>query len=314
MPVQTSFPPSAMAPECRNGSRPEENFAQLIAHAERPTFSVEFFPPRDDAAAEALRRSIEQLEPMRPDFVSVTYGANGSKRDRTLNAVRDIVASTELRVVGHLTCTAQSTAQLEQVVDAYGEMGVDHILAIRGDMPGGPLVPWEPHPQGLRNATELVQLVKARGNFCVGVAAFPDIHPGSTPEDDVAALLAKQAAGAEFAVTQLFFRPDGYRSLLARMREAGCMLPVLAGMMPVTTIRQLDKFAELSGAPIPEPMRERLLAVAGDPDQVRATGADICAELGCSLLDLGAPGLHFFTQNRSVATREILSRLLAPAR
>lgn len=314
MAVQTSFRPSAMDARHRDESRPEENFAQLIARVRRPTFSVEFFPPRDDAAAEVLHRSIGELEPLRPDFVSVTYGANGSSRGRTLSAVRDIVDSTSLRVVGHLTCTGQSVAQLEEVVDSYGELGVHHILALRGDMPGGPLTPWEPHPQGLRDATELVELVRARGDFCVGVAAFPDIHPGSTAEDDLAALLAKQAAGAQFAITQLFFRPVRYRELLTRMRAAGCTLPVLAGMMPVTTIRQLDKFAELSGAPLPEQLRARLNAVAEDPQQVRRVGAQVCAELATELLDGGAPGLHFFTQNRSVATREILARLLGPHR
>lgn len=298
----------------RNELRREENFAQLLARVSRPTFSVEFFPPRDDAGAEVLHRSIGELEPLRPDFVSVTYGANGSSRERTLAAVRDIVASTGLRVVGHLTCTGQSVAQLEEVIDAYGELGVRHILALRGDMPGGPLAPWQPHPQGLRNATELVELVNGRGDFCVGVAAFPDIHPGSTPGDDLAALCAKQAAGAQFAITQLFFRPTTYRELVARMRDAGCTLPVLAGMMPVTNIRQLDKFAELSGAPLPETVRKRLEAVGDDPAQVRRVGAQICAELATELLDDGAPGLHFFTQNRSLATREILATLLGQRR
>ncbi|WP_342734558.1 methylenetetrahydrofolate reductase [Propionibacterium cyclohexanicum] len=309
--METSFRPSAMDARHRDDHRREENFAGLLMRVTRPTFSVEFFPPRDDAGAVVLHRAIRELEPLHPDFVSVTYGANGSSRERTLGAVRDIVESTGLRVVGHLTCTAQSVTQLEEVIDTYGELGVRHILALRGDMPGGPLACWQPHPHGLRNATELVELVKSRGDFCVGVAAFPDIHPGSTPGDDVAALCAKQAAGAEFAITQLFFRPGSYRELVSRMRAAGCTLPVLAGVMPVTTIRQLDKFAELSGAPLPEHLRTRLGAVASDPERVRQVGSQICAELATELLGDGVPGLHFFTQNRSVATREILARLLA---
>jgi methylenetetrahydrofolate reductase (NADPH) len=188
-------------------------------------------------------------------------------------------------------------------------MGVRHILAVRGDMPGGPLVPWQRHPQGLSNATELVELIKSRGEFCVGVGAFPDVHQGSTAENDVRVLCDKQAAGAEFAITQLFFRPANYRLLVERLRAAGCRMPVIAGMMPVTTIRQVDKFAELSGAPLPEEMVARLQSVADDPEQVRLTGAQICAELARELLADGAPGIQFFTQNRSAATRRILAML-----
>jgi methylenetetrahydrofolate reductase (NADPH) len=298
-----------VTPQDRLDFRPDETIAQLLARTDRPTISAEFFPPRDDEGQAVLHRSIEQLEPLHPDFVSVTYGANGSSRERTLDAVRDILASTRLRVMGHLTCTGQSVDELKAVIDGYGEMGVRHILAVRGDMPGGPLVPWQRHPQGLSNATELVELIKSRGEFCVGVGAFPDVHQGSTAENDVRVLCDKQAAGAEFAITQLFFRPANYRLLVERLRAAGCRMPVIAGMMPVTTIRQVDKFAELSGAPLPEEMVARLQSVADDPEQVRLTGAQICAELARELLADGAPGIQFFTQNRSAATRRILAML-----
>jgi len=300
--VQHEYRPDAVTPQDRLDFRPDETIAQLLARTDRPTISAEFFPPRDDEGQAVLHRSIEQLEPLHPDFVSVTYGANGSSRERTLDAVRDILASTRLRVMGHLTCTGQSVDELKAVIDGYGEMGVRHILAVRGDMPGGPLVPWQRHPQGLSNATELVELIKSRGEFCVGVGAFPDVHQGSTAENDVRVLCDKQAAGAEFAITQLFFRPANYRLLVERLR-------VIAGMMPVTTIRQVDKFAELSGAPLPEEMVARLQSVADDPEQVRLTGAQICAELARELLADGAPGIQFFTQNRSAATRRILAML-----
>ncbi|CEI32057.1 methylenetetrahydrofolate reductase [Propionibacterium freudenreichii] len=306
-----NYRPADLAPARRSNTDTTQTIAELLARAERPTFSVEFFPPKTDEGARVLHEAIEKLEPWNPDFVSVTYGANGSLRDRTLAAVRDMVASTKLRVVGHLTCTGQSGDELKSVIDAYGDLGVHHILAVRGDMPGGPRQPWEPHPQGLKNATELVELVKSRGDYCVGVGAFPDIHPGSTPEQDVRVLHDKQDAGAEFAITQLFFRPSAYYDLIDRMRADGCTLPVIAGMMPVTAISQLDKFAELSGVPLPASVTERLMAVANDPLAVRATGAQICAELASDLLERGAPGLQFFTRNRSAATREILAILLA---
>ncbi len=163
--VLDKYRPADLAPARRTDTHNDETIAQLLARAQRPTFSVEFFPPKTDDGATILHEAIEKLEPWNPDFVSVTYGANGSLRDRTLDAVRDIVSSTSLRVVGHLTCTGQSVDEIKSVIDAYGDLGVHHILAIRGDMPGGPSQPWEAHPAGLRNATELVELVKSRGDY-----------------------------------------------------------------------------------------------------------------------------------------------------
>lgn len=287
---------------------------ELLAGASEPTFSFEFFPPKDAAGQELLTRTIADLEELRPDWVSVTYGANGSSRQRTLDATMSIIAATDLRVMGHLTCTGQSVDELKQVIDAYGDAGVHNILAIRGDMPGGPSVAWEAHPDGLHNATELVELVRSRGDFCVGVAAFPDGHATSTREMDAQILLGKQQAGASFAVTQLFFDLGHYFELVGRARSAGCTLPIVPGIMPVTSVKQLGRFAELSGADIPARVAERLLAVPDDPELVRATGAQIAAELCDGLLAGRAPGLHFFTQNRSRATREILAMLRAAHR
>lgn len=285
--------------------------ATLLAEAQRPLFSFEFMPPRSEDEFEQLWTAIENLVPLDPDFVSVTYGANGSQRERTIRATQRIRERTHLHTMGHLTCVDQPADQLRETIRAYGEIGVRHILAIRGDMPGGPTVPWQRHPEGLANATELVRLIKQTGDFCVGVAAFPTPHADRRDAAlDARILVEKYKAGAEFAITQLFFEPDQYFDLVERVRDLGCPIPIIPGIMPVTTVRQVEKFAELSGTPLPQIVVDRLHAVADDPEQVRTVGARICTELAVTLLRGGAPGLHFFTQNRSLATRQIFARLL----
>ena len=272
--------------------------------------SFEFFPPKDDAGIAQLVEAITALRPLRPDFVSVTYGATGSSRERTIDATKLITARTDALTMGHLTCVSQSTTELRGAVQAYAEAGVRHILAVRGDPPGGPTAPWQRHPEGLDNATELVRLVKESGDFCVGVGAFPDGHPEHHDFDLDARILAeKQQAGAEFAITQLFFDAEAYFRLVERVRAIGCTLPIIAGIMPVTTISQIERFAGFSGAPLPDAVVSRLHAVADDPAAVRAVGVDIAVELCDTVLAGGAPGLQFFTQNRSRATAQILSAL-----
>ncbi len=253
---------------------------------------------------------MRELESLGPDFISVTYGASGSTRDRTIRATEAIAQHTTMRSMAHLTCASQSRDQLRRVIGSYAAAGVRHVLAIRGDMPGGPRVPWEPHPDGLRNATELVALVRELGDFCVGVAAFPDPHPEqSDPDLDARLLVDKARAGASFAITQLFFRAADYFALVARVRALGCELPILPGIMPITNLRQVARFADLSGAALPGDVVERVQAVADDDDRVRRVGIEIATELAEDLLSGGAPGLHFFTQNRSRATREIYANL-----
>ena len=272
--------------------------------------SFEFFPPKDDAGAQALLAAIDALDPLAPDFVSVTYGATGSSRERTIEATRLIQPRTSAITVGHLTCVSQSVDELSAAVDAYAEAGVRHILAVRGDPPGGPTAAWQRHPDGLDNATELVELVKSRGDFCVGVGAFPDAHPDRKDfELDARILAAKQQAGAEFAITQLFFDADAYFRLVERAAHYGANLPIIAGIMPVTNIGQIERFAGFSGADLPTAVTDRLYAVADDPVAVREVGVQIAVELCDRLLAGGAPGLQFFTQNRSKATAEILGRL-----
>jgi methylenetetrahydrofolate reductase (NADPH) len=284
--------------------------ADILHSGGRPLYSFEFFPPKDDVQQRQLWQTIRELESLGPDFVSVTYGANGSTRERTIRATEAIAQHTTLRAVGHLTCASQSREQLRRVIGSYAGAGIHHILAIRGDMPGGPRVPWVRHPDGLSNATELVAMVRELGDFCVGVAAFPEPHPEHSDAALDARLLAEKArAGASFAITQLFFTADDYFRLVERVRSLGCDMPILPGIMPITNVSQVRRFAELSGAALPTAVTDRIAAVADEGDQVRKVGIEIATELCEALLDGGAPGLHFFTQNRSRATREIYANL-----
>lgn len=291
---------------------PLPTIAEMLHDTSRPSFSFEFSPPKDDTGFEQLATTILNLDPLGPDFVSITYGASGSTRDRTIAATQFVKRYSQARTMGHLTCVSQSVAEIESALAAYQEAGIEHILAVRGDPPGGPTARWEKHPEGLDNATELVRLVKAHGNFCVGVAAFPDGHPENNDVDlDARVLAEKEQAGAEFAITQLFFDADPYFRLVERSRALGCELPIVAGIMPVTNVAQLERFATLSGATMPEAVVARLQAVADDPAAVRAVGVEIMTELCDRLLAGGAPGLQFFTLNRSRASADILGRLRA---
>jgi methylenetetrahydrofolate reductase (NADPH) len=284
--------------------------ADLLQAGNRPLYSFEFFPPKDEVQQRQLWRTIRELESLGPDFVSVTYGASGSTRERTIRATEAIAQHTTLRAVAHLTCASQSREAIRRVIGSYAGAGIRHILAIRGDMPGGPRVPWERHPEGLSNATELVAMVRQLGDFCVGVAAFPEPHPEQrNPELDARLLVEKAQAGASFAITQLFFRADDYFGLLQRVRALGCDIPIIPGIMPITNVSQITRFAELCGAELPASVTDRISAVADDDDQVRKVGIEIATELCEVMLAGGAPGLHFYTQNRSRATRQIYANL-----
>jgi methylenetetrahydrofolate reductase (NADPH) len=283
--------------------------AELLASGRR-SYSFEFFPPKDDAAEAQLWQAIRRLEPLAPLFVSVTYGAGGSTQDRTTRITARIAQETTLTPVAHLTCVGTSAAGLRKVVGAYAAAGVSTVLALRGDPPDGPGSPWTPHPEGLDHAIDLVRLVRGLGSFSVGVAAFPDGHPESPDLDHDARVLAMKAdAGASFAVTQFFFDADRYFRLVERAQAHGSRMPVIPGIMPVTNVRQLERFAQLSGTTVPESVARRLHAVSGDPDAVRAVGVEIATELCARLLEGGAPGLHFYTLNRSTATQEVFAAL-----
>lgn len=288
---------------------------ELLRGGDRPLFSFELFPPKDNDQARVLWDTVRRLEALGPDFVSVTYGANGSTRDRTIEVTRAIAEHTTLRTMAHLTCAGQPRDRLRQVTGAYADAGIRHILTIRGDMPGGPTQPWVRHPEGLANATELVRLVRELGDFCIGVAAFPDLHPERHDADlDARVLAAKQEAGAGFAITQMFFTAERYFELVERVRAIGCDLPIIPGIMPVTRLSQIQRFAELSGADLPSWVVDRLHTAGEDPAAVRQVGVEMAIELSRRLLDGGAPGLHFITMNRSTATLEILREVEPLAR
>lgn len=307
---QIEQPAAAVSTRTPAASKRVPRIAELLREGGRPLFSFELFPAKDEAQERQLWQTVRELEALGPDFVSVTYGANGSSRDRTIRATEAIAQHTTLRPMAHLTCASQSKEQLRQVVGSYAAAGIRHILAIRGDMPGGPSERWERHPEGLANATELVELVAGLGDFCIGVAAFPDLHPERhDAELDARVLVAKAEAGASFAITQLFFTPERYVDLVERVRALGSDLPIIPGIMPVTRYSQIKRFAELSGADLPTSVTDRLDRYAGDEQQVRTIGIELASQLSADLLAGGAPGLHFITMNRSSATREIYAKL-----
>jgi methylenetetrahydrofolate reductase (NADPH) len=277
------------------------------------SFSFEFFPPRTDEGERVLWQALRELEPLKPTFVSVTYGAGGSTRDRTVRVTGRIAEETTLTPLGHLTCVGSSRQELRSVVGAYAGAGVRNMLALRGDPPGGVTAAWEPHPDGFSHAVELVELMRTLGDFCVGVAAFPEGHPEAADLDsDAKVLAAKAAAGADYAITQFFFDPADYFRLVDRAARAGCDIPIIPGVMPVTNVRQIERFSELNGSAFPAELAERLHAVADDAAAVRAIGVEVATDLANALLEGGAPGLHFYTLNRSTATREVYRNLGFP--
>jgi methylenetetrahydrofolate reductase (NADPH) len=275
---------------------------------ERPSLSVEFFPPPDAAGQEVLRRHVQALDAVGPDFVSVTYGAGGSvgrRRDQSVALTRWLAAGGAHGAMAHLTCVGHTAVELAEIAEDLREAGAQAILALRGDSPGGPGAPWEPTPAGLDHALDLVRMLRPSWD-AVGVACFPYGHPASTSlACDTAVLRAKQEAGADFAVTQMIFEAEAYLRLLDRVRAGGVEIPILPGLMPVTSGRQVGKLEEFSGASLPRRLVALLDGAGGDGEQVRRIGIEWTAEVAARLVEAGAPGIHLYTLNRSTSTLEV---------
>ncbi len=286
----------------------------------RPVFSFEFFPPKTEKGEANLLRSFERLAPLEPDFVSVTYGAGGSTRTRTVQLVSRIRRDFGIEPLAHLTCVGADRDELARVLDTLGEAGVTNVLALRGDPPAGQ-ADFQPAADGFAYASELVAFIKERGDFCVGAACYPEVHPeASTAETDLARLKEKVDAGTDFLVTQLFFDNLKFFSFQARARAVGIDVPILAGVMPVTNVGQIERFTKMCGASIPPPLHERLRDADGDAHEVFWSGVSYTARQCEQLLNPPAPdpyarrprgvaGLHFYTLNKSPATRAIFEIL-----
>jgi len=272
------------------------------------TFSFEFFPPKTDAAQLSLGRTIAELETLHPSFVSVTYGAGGSTRERTRDLVTWMRRETSISPMAHLTCVGHTRSDIEEILQAYTDAGVENILALGGDPPTDPA---DVRPSDYGFASDLVNELRAAGQFSIGVAAHPEVHPRSTSRSDDRKFLAEKMRTADFAITQFFFDVEHYVRLVEELAALGIDKPIIPGIMPVTNKSQVLRMAEMSGAAFPQDLAERLSKVE-DPEEVRSIGVDAATELCAQLLDAGAPGLHFYTLNRSSATREIYANLGLP--
>ena len=282
---------------------------QILATSEEPVFSFEFFPPKTEEGERTLQETLRTLCPLEPSFVSVTYGAGGSTRDRTVELTKWIKRDLGIEAMAHLSCVGTTREQLVEILDQVQGAGIDNVLALRGDPPQGE-TEWRPTPGGLSYSTELARLISDRYDFCIGAACFPEVHP-EAPDlaHDVRFLKEKIAAGARFLITQLFFDNALYFDFVSEARAAGIELPIIPGIIPVTNVDQIKRFTSLCGASIPPALLEQLELRTDDPDAVIQLGVAYATLQCADLLRRGAPGIHFYTLNRSPATRAIVAAL-----
>jgi methylenetetrahydrofolate reductase (NADPH) len=281
--------------------------ADLLASGR--TFSFEFSPPKTDAAQLSLGRTIAELEPLAPSFVSVTYGAGGSTRTRTREVVCWIRQETEITPMAHLTCVSHTREAIVSLLEEYTTAGIENVLALGGDPPTDPA---DVVPSDYTYASELIDELDTLGRFSIGVAAHPEVHPRSPDRETDRRHLAAKLRRAHFAITQFFFEPVHYFRLVDELAALGVDKPVLPGIMPVTNAGQVRRMAQMSGAAVPDWVIARLEAAGDEPAEVRKVGVELATQLCAGLLDAGAPGLHFYTMNRSSATRQIYSNLGLP--
>ncbi len=276
-----------------------------ILARDKRTFSFEFFPPKTPDGEQGLFRTIAELKPLSPSFVSVTYGALGNTRAKTFEIVARIKKEFGMEAMAHLTCVASTREEMRGILRELQANGIENTLALRGDPPLGATQFVKP-PNGFGHANELVEAIRSLDCFSIGVAGFPEMHPDSTDlESDLFYLKKKVDAGADFIITQLFFDNTLYFRYVAAARKAGITVPIIPGIMPITDFRQLEKFTSMCGASIPDPVRRELAPMADDLDAVYRYGVRYATRQCQELLDRGAPGLHFYTLNKSRATREI---------
>jgi methylenetetrahydrofolate reductase (NADPH) len=288
---------------------------ERLAADGQPSFSFEFFPPKSPEGERNLAAALEELSGMEPTFVSVTYGAGGSQvqRDRTIEIVASIKERYGLEAMAHFTCVSATTEELRASLDRMREAGIENVLALRGDPPQGES-DWTATQGGLRYSRELIELIRAEYDFAIGAAAFPEVHiHAESAESDLRYLKEKVDAGARFLITQLFFENRHYHDFVARAREAGIDVPIIPGVMPITSFPQIRRITEMCGSVIPPRLLGQLEAHADDPEAVTELGVAYAALQCAALLAAGAPGIHFYTLNRSPATRAILSALRAMA-
>ncbi len=287
---------------------------QILEEADEPIFSFEFFPPKTDEGERVLGLALESLRQLEPDFVSVTYGSGGSTRDRTVKLTKWIKQELGIETMAHLTCVGASRDELDAILRDIAEAGIDNVLALRGDPPRGETA-WTPHPRGLSHASELVELIAAEHDFCVGAACFPEVHVDAPDmAHDLRFLRHKIENGVSFLITNLFFDNEFYFRFVEEARSAGIEVPIIPGIMPITNAGQIKVMTGMCGATIPGSLLEQLEVRAEDPEAVLQLGVAYATLQCAELLARGAPGIHFYTLNRSPATRAILSalRLLRP--